>query len=279
MGGFGRRAKEALDKREWAEKVAWMAQDDFHYSSFNAAADLAEDDVHIPHRYRKAARGDVGSSSSVNNKRSRDAAAEVEFSGGPVPSMSGMTDHEYTEFIRMGMYRRKHRAEIEEAEKRKRAKQEAERLKEAEREKAKKEESRRIKRLKAQAGEEEERKRKDERQRWGERWKSLADVGGEVEASELRFDDILWPIYRSKAKSRTTSDDLTINSIRSFLYALAEDQGGDTRKVVREAIRTFHPDRFHGRILPRVREKDQVLVKEAVEGVSRILNDLAAEGK
>ncbi|KAK8870088.1 hypothetical protein IAR55_000658 [Kwoniella newhampshirensis] len=293
MGGYGRRAKEELETREWEEKLAWLAgggsnEDPFGGVTYGYAGSM--DGVHIPKRFREAAGAPGPSSSASSNRRKRDGdrdpAQEVDFdAGGPVPPLGAMTEEEYTAWVREGMYRRKHRAELEAAERRRKEKEEKERKKEKEREKASKEEERRLKKLKKQKGDDEERKRKEERGRWKDRWKKLGETGGEVEETELRFDDIPWPVYRSSNSTTTviSEDHLTIDNVRSFLYAVAEDEaakgGDDLRKVIREAIRSYHPDRFHGRVLPRVREKDRDRVKDAVEKLSRVLNDLAAEGK
>lgn len=206
-----------------------------------------------------------------------------------------MTEEEYTTFVREGMYRRKHRVELEQSERRRKDKEEKEQQREVERERVMKEQERLTRKLQRQKGDEEERKRKEERGRWKDRWKKLAETGGEIEESELRFADIPWPIYHhyhsSKSTTTFTSEEFTIDNVRTFLHAMAEDEAAvaaasstngsvvDVRKVVREAIRNYHPDRFHGRVLPRVREKDRDRVKEGVERLSRVLNDLAAETK
>nr|XP_031858606.1 uncharacterized protein CI109_005986 [Kwoniella shandongensis]KAA5525678.1 hypothetical protein CI109_005986 [Kwoniella shandongensis] len=292
MGGYGRRAREELERREWEEKIAWMAsgagaEDPFGGVSYGYAGSM--EGIHIPRRFRELASA-AGFGVGTRLPRHRDPALEVDFDGGQIPPIGTMNEEEYTSWIREGMYRRKHRSEIEQAERRRKEKEEKERLKEVEREKLRKEEEKKMKRLKKQKGDEEERKRKEERGRWKVRWKKLGETGSEVEIEELelRFVDIPWPIYHS-SKSTFTSDEFTLENVRPFLHAMAEDEAAasasgsgsvvDVRKVVREAIRNYHPDRFHGRVLPRVREKDRDRVKEGVEKLSRVLNDLAAEGK
>lgn len=119
-----------------------------------------------------------------------------------------------------------------------------------------------------------------ERERYINLWASLA---GEIQQVEMRYHDIPWPTYGGKSLSLEKAD------VRSFLFDLAGDktkgsagQAASTakdreKKVLRDAIRIFHPDRFFGRFLDRVRESDRDRVREGVEKCSRIINDLAAE--
>lgn len=123
------------------------------------------------------------------------------------------------------------------------------------------------------------------------RWESL-QTGGEVESTELLFDDIPWPVFRPSARGRSSGssesillDTLTLENVRKFMTAVAGHLStsksssaggttGDLRKTVREAIRNFHPDRFYSRVLGRVREKDREKVRQGADQVSRVLNDL-----
>ncbi|OCF71029.1 hypothetical protein I204_08265 [Kwoniella mangroviensis CBS 8886] len=292
MGGYGRRAREELEKREWEDKINWMAgslnvEDPFGSSWGFAGFSHGLEDLHIPRRFREAAglgsgsRGDPGPSSSSRNGRR--AVDEVTMNGGPAPPLGQMTEDEYSTWVREGMYRLKHRSELEAAERRRKDKEEKERLREIEREKAQREEQKRIKRLKKQKGEDEERKRQNERTRWRERWKSLAEKDADVIQIDMSFNDIPWPIYRHRPthSSHITIDHLSLDNIRTFIHAnaedLAEDGKVDIRKTIREAIRNYHPDRFNSRILVRVKEEDKAMVKEGVGLVSGLLNDLVRE--
>ncbi|WWD08281.1 hypothetical protein V865_006392 [Kwoniella europaea PYCC6329] len=287
MGGYGRRAREEVEKREWEDKINWMAgslnvEDPFGPSWGFAGFSQGLEDIHIPRRFREAAglglRGDPGPSSSRNGRRAVD---EVTMNGGPAPPLGRMTEDEYSTWVREGMYRLKHRSEIEAAERKRKEKEEKERLKETEREKAQREEQKRIKRLKKQKGEDEEKKRQNERTRWRERWKNLAEKDADVVQIDMSFNDIPWPIYRPTHSSHITIDHLSLENIRTFIHAnaedLAEDGKVDIRKTIREAIRNYHPDRFNSRILVRVKEKDKEMVKEGVGLVSGLLNDLVKE--
>jgi flagellar biosynthesis GTPase FlhF len=266
MGGRGRAAVQELkqreERREEEERFAWLAQEEM--SRGDPFAEYA--DPHIPRRFKQP----MASSSK------RDVARELE--SGAVPSIGRMTEEEYAEWIRNGMYRLKHKEEYAQREREKEAKLQ----KEIEREKAREEAERRERRHERkrrealrleEAKKEEEAKAQSahdlqqERERYQARWTSITSTG-EVEETQLAFEDIPWPIYKP-----ITLDNLTKDRIRTFLHA----QGGDVRKVLRETIRSFHPDRFFGRILPRVRASDADQVKQGVETCSRIINDLLRE--
>jgi hypothetical protein len=95
---------------------------------------------------------------------------------------------------------------------------------------------------------------------------------GEIQEIEMRYSDIPWPTY---------SASLEKDDINAFLSDMSSADGdrdkGKMRKTLRETIRIFHPDKFLGRFLARVREGDREKVKEGVERVSRAINDLMAE--
>jgi hypothetical protein len=128
---------------------------------------------------------------------------------------------------------------------------------------------------------------KKERERYLSRWNKLLSNSKNSDSdsdmiieTELSYSDIPWPIY---AKSK-----LDKNAISLFLsnVALLPIQGGiisgkegkeAERKVLREAIRNFHPDRFLSKVLPRVREGEREKVKEGMEVCSRVLTDLIME--
>lgn len=106
---------------------------------------------------------------------------------------------------------------------------------------------------------------------------------------ELRYDDIPWPIYNPSPLANPNPSHLSKKSIQSFLSDLALFQCTQTnqseevdlpkeeKKVLREAIRNYHPDRFLTKILPRVRESEQEKVKAGMEKCSRVLTELIME--
>jgi hypothetical protein len=113
------------------------------------------------------------------------------------------------------------------------------------------------------------------REEYHSRWVALlASVGERTEGDDLAFHDIPWPVvdaYRRRRTEYLKVDGFTAEAISSFLFA------GETRERrdrLREAIRRFHPDKFEGRFIRRVRHQDQERVLEGIGQVSRILNSL-----
>lgn len=250
----------------------------------------------VPSRHRPAA---------ASSSR-RQAWAEVDFDPfGPVPPLEEMTENEYTSFIREGLRARLRHAEQAASERAREARraEDARRARERQQQEEKEERGRKRARYAEWAAKEEhvatERaKRADpakdaaartyQRSRWRAAGAALMVDGeaADVVAVELTFDDIPWPVYRARPEGDYELllglDDLTIDNVRAFLFALADDEAKDgkttdaRRKVLRDAIRLFHPDRFYGRVLPRVREKDRERVREGVERCSRLINELLA---
>ncbi|BEI82563.1 hypothetical protein CcaverHIS002_0304310 [Cutaneotrichosporon cavernicola] len=122
---------------------------------------------------------------------------------------------------------------------------------------------------------EEAQAQKAERARWRKRCAALFDV--EIVSVELGFADIPWPVAAAKGAGFSIvlhPEDINAENVMRFLFALADDEGTDRRKILREAIRLFHSDRFHSRVLPRVKESERERVREGVEVVARILTHL-----
>ncbi|KAI0667068.1 hypothetical protein C8Q78DRAFT_415160 [Trametes maxima] len=202
-----------------------------------------------------------------------------------------MEDEDYAEWVRDGMWRKKHAAEHEEQMRR-----QAERKARKEREKALHEETRRLER----AAEEERRRRRGAKERmravearewYDKRWKELLAPGiTAVPESSLSFVDVPWPVMPLPAPSRNaeppllTVDDLTAEAIAAFLLPPPEDAQTDAEAVkkdrkekLRETMLRFHPDKFEGRIMRLVCSADKEVVKEAVGMVARTLNTLMGE--
>jgi len=126
---------------------------------------------------------------------------------------------------------------------------------------------------------------KKERERYISRWSRLLSTTTDSDSDniiemELSYTDIPWPIY-TKSKLEKKSISLFLSNV-----ALLPAQGGmiagkegkeAERKILREAIRNFHPDRFSSKVLPRVREGEREKVKEGMEICSRVLTDLIME--
>jgi hypothetical protein len=120
----------------------------------------------------------------------------------------------------------------------------------------------------------------------------------------LGYDDIPWPIaaaHRGKAEKRhggdhrpslrTGVEELTADAISSFLLPphVVGPEADDATKILslkkekkdrlREAFLRFHPDKFEGRFMRRVNEKEKERVREAIGQISRVLNLLMGEGE
>ena len=202
-----------------------------------------------------------------------------------IPKTNGLTER-----------RKKHAAEFAEQERKKQ-----ERAARREREKKLREETARM-----EKEEHERRKQKrtlKERKRWEDaravyeaRWKQLLDVADTSQSndSELRFEDVPWPALatdvgptsaeKGKGKVTLELEDITMEAIMAFLLpggrppdSSATDEGiikKERRDKLRETMLRFHPDKFEGRIISRVRDTDKEVVREAVGRVARVINDL-----
>ena len=130
------------------------------------------------------------------------------------------------------------------------------------------------------------------RELYDTRWKALLAPAGTTPDDEmLRFEDIPWPIMASAMSlgadepARVRIEDLTAEAIAAFLLppsdfdAPSADPSKERKEKLRETMLRFHPDKFEGRVMKRVREKDRKQVKEAVGIVARTVNSLMGEGK
>ncbi|KAI0343506.1 hypothetical protein BDW22DRAFT_1178500 [Trametopsis cervina] len=156
---------------------------------------------------------------------------------------------------------------------------------------------------KAEAERRRQRRNHMERTRWADarahyeaRWKAFMDPSQDVEY-DLSFDDIPWPILvteigpvadtKGKGKARLELEDVTAEGIAAFLLpggkpveSTSTDKDvvkKERRDKLRETMLRFHPDKFEGRIMRRVRDKDKEVVRDAVGRVTRAINDLLAE--
>ena len=184
--------------------------------------------------------------------------------------LGGMSIEEYTRSIRAQFISQLNFMEMEQRNSRRDEEIRLEYARLAREEKEAEEERRRQRRSERRRIDK-ERKAKEEtkkvkRERYINRWKSLVSVG-EIEETNLTYTDIPWPTYSTLDKEQ----------VKTFMLDMASDQGEEVKRVLRETIRSYHPDRFFGRILPRVRENERERVKDGVELSSRIINALAAE--
>lgn len=221
--------------------------------------------VHIPDRWASP------SSSSTFHPTSVDSRIEEE---------------EYAEWVRKGMWRRTHRAEVEAQEQ-----AELERTRRKEREKvarrAVQKEEREREEQRARKREEEEKKRREEA--WGSYralWNVLITTAARASASGLNneqeygakrppltFMALPWPTYPPPS----VPSSLTKQNISSFLLSPSHSIDKTRKQRLREALLDYHPDRFVGRYLELVENSQRRLVEEGVGNVVRALNALLEE--
>jgi len=109
------------------------------------------------------------------------------------------------------------------------------------------------------------------REEYDRRWIALLDsVRGDQ--TELTFGDIPWPVVAAYRQRRLDDknpnlqvDDLTADAISTFL---------ERKKEFKEAMRRYHPDKFEGRFMNRVKKEDREMVLEGIGQVCRVLNFL-----
>jgi hypothetical protein len=251
-----------MEERRFREKML-DAVDDEGYGYGNSRLDELEAHLnsyqHIPRRWQP-------SSSNASMAMDDDCHMQAD------PNQ--MEDEEYAEWIRAGMWRRKHGAEYEAEQERMRAQEERRRKEEQLR--------RETRRLERQARE--ERRRRKERKsirRWAEYeeiWEGVLE--GDGKHSSMAFTDVPWPI--STKGPDMSEEDLTPDGISVFLFSglgmseTVEDTAKQKRDRIRATLLRFHPDKFEGRVMRHVQEQERTRVREAVGQVARALNTLLA---
>jgi len=139
---------------------------------------------------------------------------------------------------------------------------------------------------KKRKGETEKRRWNEAREEYDRRWKGLLAEGSE--RRQLKFEDIPWPVFEAQAKRSSTAlslDDLTTEAISTFILpphsvgvTSEEADKKDRKDRLRETMLRFHPDKFEGRLMSRVKEREKNMVREAIGQVVRALNTLMGEG-
>ncbi|KAH7105299.1 hypothetical protein BKA62DRAFT_613532 [Auriculariales sp. MPI-PUGE-AT-0066] len=181
-----------------------------------------------------------------------------------------MTDEEYSEYVREGMWKRTHAKEAEELERK--------RVERAERKARQEAKCRENKRLEAALRKDSEHRRllRDEARKqaafsaYSTRWANMSDQ------KHLSWAHIPWPSYEPP----TGADAITLDSVRGFILSetASDITSKDHRQRLKEALLLWHPDRFEGRWLGRIEdaaERDRV--RDAVGVIARLLNQLMEE--
>ncbi|KAJ7099572.1 hypothetical protein B0H15DRAFT_1018789 [Mycena belliarum] len=268
-----------LEDARFRERMAEAFQDDDRLDSLETRMN---EYAHVPDRWKTGrARADYDHA----------VAADDIFKLDP----RYMDEEEYVEWMRAGMYRKTHAQEYAEEQQKKTA-----RAARRAHEKALKAETARLSKI---VDEERRRKKLEKeirrldyaREEYHSKWKELLAAPGESESVKplLTFSDIPWPIasaHRQKKDASAVSpislDDLTTEAIAAFLVpstppgpVINVDDRKHRKDKLRETFLRFHPDKFEGRLLKRVRQSDQEHVREAIGVVVRALNTLMGEDK
>ncbi|GHJ89287.1 hypothetical protein NliqN6_5689 [Naganishia liquefaciens] len=277
QNGFDRRreaAQKAHEEEEWRAKMFDLMEDQEGPNPF------------VSGRYRSPPPPRAPTPPSP----ARQALPKRFQPGDDVPDFSTMDDEEYAEAIRYGMWRRQNREEVERLERLKKAQEEEERRKAKLKDAQEREEKRRIEILKRERGAQDAKRIQHELSEYKAKWESLRASGNKDTAdtaTRLRLVDMPWPIFHGSSFHVFAPGMLSIDKIRGFYTAmLTPTSGTDTeedraalKKVLREAILAYHPDRFVGRYLDKVQDEEKEMVKEAVIRTSQIINELAAENR
>ncbi|OCH93455.1 hypothetical protein OBBRIDRAFT_771410 [Obba rivulosa] len=245
-----------MEEERFREKMWGALEDD---ERLDAVESRLNDYAHVPRRWRGGGMDRMEDDLAINPQ--------------------AMEEEDYAEWVRAGMWRKKHAAEHEEQERKK-----AERAAQKAREEAVREETRRMERAEAEARtrrreQKQQKWRAEARARYNERWKQLLDG----DTQELLFSDIPWPVLLEQPTA-VSLELLTTQAIAAFLIPQDGEGKDDGRpsdvikkarkETLRETILRFHPDKFEGRILARVRDVDRDQVREAVGIVVRAINEL-----
>jgi hypothetical protein len=226
--------------------------------------------AHVPRRWR-------GASSQVHDPDSM---------AGPDDDPRLMDDDEYAEWVRVGMWRcvpslatervsraenvyghRRRNAAAHHEQQRQKAAQAAAQAEAAQTLKAKEAARRR---------EHEERERRRQaaaRDTYEWRWVELL----ESKSADLGFGDVPWPVRGKADISRLTAEVISAFLFPVCLEEEGLDDGGRARKrreELRGTMLRFHPDKFEGRVIPRVREEERHAVREGANAVARAVTTL-----
>ncbi|KAH7883215.1 hypothetical protein F5I97DRAFT_1816081 [Phlebopus sp. FC_14] len=256
-----------IEERRFREKMWGALEDDERLEAIDSRFN---DYSHIPKRWRD--QGDL------HDDR---AAMDPQY----------MDDDEYAEWIREGMWRKKHAQEHEEL-----AQKQAEKAARMAREKEIKAETARIE--KAALARREQRRRGKEKRReeeyriyYDKRWKELLDPQTE-EQEPFSFAQIPWPLLAAQhlvannaPQKYLAVEEFTVEAISAFILPSSrnppatspkagENERRERKDRLRETMLRFHPDKFEGRMMQRVLARDKDRIKEAVGQVARALNTL-----
>ena len=105
-----------------------------------------------------------------------------------------------------------------------------------------------------------------------QKWEELRKNG--VADEQLRFCHVPWPVFGDVRRV----DDVTRERVLAFvLHGREQDEG--QAKAIRSEMRRWHPDKFNGKVLPKVIEGDREAVRETAGHVARILTTYSVENR
>jgi len=115
------------------------------------------------------------------------------------------------------------------------------------------------------------RREEAQRQRTRDAWEIYEQRWRNANTQEvdLSFASIPWPM---ESQPHSPSD-ITNNDIKEFILSPLHSANKSHKQRLREQLLRFHPDRFEGRWLSRVRESDRAEVRDAINTVARYLNE------
>ncbi|KAI0035459.1 hypothetical protein K488DRAFT_83036 [Vararia minispora EC-137] len=224
------------------------------------AAEQAERELRKARKARAAracaARGEDGAEEARFREKTAEAAMEDEYAHGVHARFEAYGAPETDPWMMEEEYAERKNARAHEEEERRRAAREAAEA-EARRMLRAKDEARALRRR-----ERRQRRAAAARASYEARWRALVQGEGPV-----RFADVPWPVFDADADGEPTPE-----SVGAFLRA----DDGRARDRLRQALLRFHPDKFDGRLMPRVVPDDRDAVRQAVAAVARALAVLIA---
>ncbi|KAG8733037.1 hypothetical protein FRC10_000467 [Ceratobasidium sp. 414] len=113
--------------------------------------------------------------------------------------------------------------------------------------------------------------------RYKNQWDLLMRLARSLnEKPMLSFKDIPWPTFNLSLQP----EDITKKEVQRFVEASQASRPEKfKRRVTKEWLLVWHPDKFCGRWLPHVVEPERLLVQRGTSIVAQLLNDIMSETK
>ncbi len=114
----------------------------------------------------------------------------------------------------------------------------------------------------------------DARDAYERRWVGL--LNSKSISDDLGFGDIPWPV---QGESPNISQ-ITAQAVSAFLFFPGDEgideagRGRARKEELRGTMLRFHPDKFEGRVIPRVRDEERAAVREGANAVTRAVTAL-----